>query len=56
MADHDHVEGLREQLERRPKPLPRLVIAQKPIDELTFEDFELIGYQCHQPIKFKVAV
>ncbi len=56
MADHDHVEGLREQLQRRPKPLPRLVIAQKPLDELTFEDFELIGYQCHQPIKFKVAV
>ena len=55
-ADHDHVEGLKEQLERRPKSLPSLVIARKPLDELTFEDFELVGYECHEPIKFKVAV
>ena len=55
-ADHDHVEGLTEQLKRSPKSLPSLVIARKPLDELTFEDFELVGYECHEPIKFKVAV
>jgi len=33
-----------------------LKIAQKPFDDLRFEDFELIGYQCHDPIRFKVAV
>ncbi|MBX3394714.1 MAG: thymidylate synthase [Phycisphaerae bacterium] len=55
-ADFDHVAGLREQLQRKPLPLPRLVIARKPIDELKFEDFQLIGYQCHDAIKFKVAV
>jgi thymidylate synthase len=55
MAEHDQVEGLREQLNRRPLPLPRLEIARKPFDELTFEDFHLVGYRCHEPIKFKVA-
>ena len=56
MADHDHLEGLRAQLERKPLPLPRLKIARKPFGELKFEDFEMIGYQCHEPIRFKVAV
>lgn len=52
----DHLEGLKLQLEREPYPLPKLVIAKKPIDELKFEDFELIGYQHHPKIKFEVAV
>ncbi|WP_337864948.1 thymidylate synthase [Ignavibacterium sp.] len=52
----DHLEGLKLQLEREPYPLPKLVIAKKPIDELKFEDFELINYQYHPKIKFEVAV
>lgn len=52
----DHLEGLKEQLKREPLPLPKLVIAKKPIDELKFEDFQLIGYQSHERIKFEVAV
>jgi thymidylate synthase len=52
----NHVEGLREQLTREPKPLPRLEIARKPIDELRFEDFTLVGYEAHEPIRFEVAV
>lgn len=55
-AEYSHVPGLREQLEREPLPLPTLTIADKPFDELTFEDFELVGYQHHPPIRFKVAV
>jgi len=55
-AEYDHVAGLRDQLQREPLPLPRLVIADKPFDALTFEDFELVGYRCHDPIRFKVAV
>src|SRR5204862_108635 len=35
----DHVPGLREQLKREPRDLPRLLIAQKPMSELQFEDF-----------------
>lgn len=52
----NHVDGLKEQLKRTPRPLPRLEIARKPIDELRFEDFTLIGYECDGPIKFAVAV
>jgi thymidylate synthase len=56
MARYDHLEGLKEQLKRKPLPLPKLKIARKPIDQLTFDDFELIGYEHHEPIKFEVAV
>lgn len=56
MEQYDHIEGLREQLKRKPLPLPRLIIAKKPIDQLTFDDFELKDYQYHDPIKFEVAV
>ena len=56
LAEYDHVPGLREQLKREPRPLPRLVIAKKPFDELKFEDFKLEGYNPHPKIKFKVAV
>ncbi len=56
MEQYDHLEGLKEQLKRKPLPLPRLKIAKKPIDELTFDDFELEGYQHYDPIKFEVAV
>ena len=53
---YDHLEGLKEQLKREPLPLPKLEINKKPIDELTFEDFNLIGYQSHPKINFEVAV
>jgi len=56
MERYDHLEGLREQLTRKPLELPKLDIARKPIDELKFEDFELSGYQHHDKIKFEVAV
>jgi thymidylate synthase len=52
----NHVDGLREQLKRTPRPLPRLEIVGKPIDELRFEDFTLIGYEYCEPIRFEVAV
>ncbi len=56
MAEYDHIEGLRKQLEREPLPLPTLHIADKPFDQLEFDDFRLEGYSCHPPISFKVAV
>jgi thymidylate synthase len=56
MGKYDHLEGLKEQLKREPLPLPHLKIANKPIDELAFEDFELINYLHHEKIKFEVAV
>jgi thymidylate synthase len=52
----NHVEGLREQLRREPFPLPRVELAAKPLDALSFEDVRLVGYQHHPFIKFPVAV
>ncbi|HSN24753.1 MAG TPA: thymidylate synthase, partial [Kofleriaceae bacterium] len=43
-------------LEREPKPLPKLVLADKPVLEMRFEDIQLEGYQHHPFIKFPVAV
>jgi len=56
MAAYDHVVGLREQLKREPRSLPKLVIAKKPFNELSFEDFKVEGYDPHPSIQFKVAV
>ena len=57
----DHVDGLREQLARTPTPAPRLTLARTPaarqgLDELTAEDFELVGYEPQPAIRFPVAV
>lgn len=52
----NHVEGLKEQLKRTPKKLPQLKIADKGFWDLEFEDFELVGYECDEPIKFEIAV
>jgi thymidylate synthase len=53
---YDHLEGLKEQLKRKPLNLPQLKIAYKPINELKFEDFELLNYQYQEKISFEVAV
>ena len=52
----NHIEGLKEQLEREEYPLPKIEINDKPFDELTFSDIRLIGYKSHPVIKFDVAV
>ncbi|MBI5024265.1 MAG: thymidylate synthase [Candidatus Omnitrophica bacterium] len=52
----NHVEGLKGQLLRTPKPLPQLKIAKKPFLQIGFDDIELSNYQ-HDPfIKFPIAV
>lgn len=52
----NHVDGLKEQLNREPKALPKLTIANKPVDELGFDDFKLEGYGPDPLIRFEVAV
>ncbi len=52
----NHVEGLNRQLERVPKSLPQVRIANKPFFDLKYEDFELVGYDPDPFIKFPVAV
>lgn len=52
----NHVDGLKEQLQRDQRALPTLEIAQKPFWNLKFEDFELKNYDPHPAIKFQIAV
>ena len=52
----DHIDGLKEQIQRTPYELPTLKIKDKSFWDLEFEDFELINYQHHPVIKFPVAV
>jgi thymidylate synthase len=51
-------DGVREQLSRAPRPLPQLVLKRRPpsLFEYRYEDFEIIGYDPHPPIKFAVSV
>lgn len=54
----NHVKQCKEQLIRKPRPFPKMVINPKikNIDEFTFEDFELVGYNPHPPIKGDITV
>lgn len=52
----NHVEGLKEQLTRKPYKLPQLKLKKKPFFEMHVEDFELTGYEHHKFIKFPIAV
>lgn len=52
----NHIDGVKEQLTRAPRPLPKLTVSPRPIDDLTFEDFRLANYQPHPAIKFQIAV
>lgn len=54
----NQLDGVRKQLSREPRPLPRLEIKRKPnsIFDYRFEDFEISGYDPHEPIKYHVAV
>ena len=56
----NHVDALREQLERSPRAFPKLKFrdgkAYDDIDGFVFEDFEVVGYRPHATIKMKMAV
>lgn len=52
----NHIEGLKEQIKRRLYPLPTLQVAKKPLEEIEFEDIQLVGYQHHPFIRYQVAV
>lgn len=54
----NHFEQARLQLTRKPKTLPKMMINQdiKNIDQFSFDDFQLLNYDPHPPIKAKVAV
>lgn len=52
----DHLDGLNEQLKRAPGKLPHVTIANKPVLDLKFDDFQLHDYVHQGFIKFPVAV
>jgi len=52
----NHIDGLKEQLQRTPKPLPQLKIAKKPVLDIVFDDIEVINYEHDAFIKFPIAV
>lgn len=54
----NHVDALREQLARKPRPFPTLDInpSKTDIDSFEFGDLELKGYSPHKGIKMKMAV
>lgn len=52
----NHIPQLVEQYGREPKELPRIKIADKDLDELQPDDFELKNYNPHPRLKMKVAV
>jgi thymidylate synthase len=54
----NHLEQVRTQLAREPRPLPTLHLARRPptIYDYRFEDFELRGYDPHPHIPAPVAV
>jgi thymidylate synthase len=54
----NHVEALKQQLERQPLPFPKLKIntSNKDIDGFSFEDLELIDYQSHGTINMVMSV
>ncbi len=55
---NNHFEQVRQQLQRQPRPLPRLNIRRKPasIYDYCFEDFELLDYSPHAHIAAPVAI
>ncbi len=55
---NNHMEQVREQLTRKPFPLPEMKLNPEVRDifQFKYEDFELVNYQAHPGIKAPVAV
>jgi len=54
----DHVDALKEQLTREPRPFPRLEMSKESgcdIDGWKLEDFEVVGYNPHKSIAMKMS-
>ena len=54
----NHVDQAREQLARAPRPLPRMQLNPDvgSVFDFTLDDFELVGYEPHPPIRAPIAV
>lgn len=54
----NHIKQAKEQIKRKPYPMPKLKIKRKvkSIFDFKFEDFEIKNYQFHPPIKAEISV
>jgi dihydrofolate reductase/thymidylate synthase len=56
----NHIQQVKEQLTRQPRPFPKVVVddsvKDKDWSEITTDDFELVGYFPHAAIKAQMAV
>ena len=54
----NHMEQVDIQLSREPFPLPQMKLnpAVKRLEDFRYEDFELVGYQHHPPLRAPIAV
>lgn len=54
----NHIEQVKLQLTREPRPLPKLVFKRKPesIYDYKFEDFDIVGYDPHPHIPAPVSI
>ncbi|XDV17535.1 hypothetical protein PO909_023379 [Leuciscus waleckii] len=54
----NHIEPLKEQIQREPRPFPKLIIKRKveQINDFTAEDFEIKDYDPYPSIKMQMAV
>jgi thymidylate synthase len=54
----NHVEQVKEQLDREPLPAPQLLLNRdiNDITQFTMDDIQLTGYQSHNAIKAAMAV
>lgn len=52
----NHADGIRQQLNRAPKELPQLEVADKAVLDVLFDDIKLINYKHDAFIKFPIAV
>lgn len=53
----DHVDALKQQVQRKPYDFPKFVMKNKheSIDDYTMEDFEVVGYKYHQKIEMNMS-
>lgn len=56
----NHVDALREQLTRAPKPFPKLEIANadgvRNIQDIKMDNLRIVGYEHHPKLPMKMAV
>lgn len=58
---NNHIDAAKEQLSREPYPFPKLNIKKginsiEDMENLSFEDFEIVGYQNHPAIKAQMSI